>query len=181
MSFDKTPQIYEGQGPTPKPKRARPAGFASDAVRRQAHHLFSQGYGYKYVADKLKLSVHTVRDWARAFKRGQFRIRLKKNQYRYADEVKARAIALREQGATWRRIAEETGVNASTCRYWFSSRDRRRSAELTLAASADAARGKRLRAAAQHHSSIAVKAVPADVLHFRRMRAFSELRAESQL
>lgn len=116
----KTPQIYEGQGPPPKPKRERPASYAPESVRKQALQLFEQGYGYKHVSDELGLSIHTVRDWSRAFKRGEFRVRIRKNQYRYDEEVKARVIELRRQGWTWKRIAAETGVNLSTCRYWYS-------------------------------------------------------------
>ena len=107
-------------GPREKPavERVRPTGAASDKKRRQALELFECGFGYKSVADMLMLSVNTVRDWSRLYKQGRFSPNMSRNQYRYTDETKRLAVGLRERGYSWKKIEEETGVNASTCRAW---------------------------------------------------------------
>ena len=97
--------------------RVRP-DFAPESKRRAALELFESGKGYKTVAVTLGLSVNTVRDWSRAFKRGRFSVRLSANQYRFPAEVREHVIAEREQGLSWREVSEATGVNVSTCRAW---------------------------------------------------------------
>lgn len=97
--------------------RVRP-GYATETQRRVALKLFKQGLGYKAVSTILGLSASTVRDWGRAYKKGQFKVELSANQFRYTDAAKARVQALRERGLTWREVSELTGVNISTCRSW---------------------------------------------------------------
>lgn len=42
--------------------------------RRTAHDLFKQGLSYKTVAELLGVSVWTVRDWHREWKKGRFNV-----------------------------------------------------------------------------------------------------------
>lgn len=99
------------------PLRVRPA-YPSVQKRKAAVALFEAGVGYKSAAAQLGLSTYTVRDWLRKFKKGTFRIELNPNQYRHAPETKARVLALRGEGRSWRDISAATGVNVSTCRKW---------------------------------------------------------------
>ena len=91
---------------------------AREAKRRAALKLFRQGLGYKAVATILGLSANTVRDWGRAYKKGEFRVELSANQLRYTEETKLRVHALRARGLSWKAVSEMTGVNISTCRAW---------------------------------------------------------------
>lgn len=102
------------------PLRIRPE-FPSAQKRRAALKLFEAGIGYKSAAALLGLSPYTVRDWHRRFKKGTFKVDLNPNQYRHAPETKARVIALRAEGRSWREVSEMTGVNISTCRCWVVS------------------------------------------------------------
>lgn len=101
----------------PKPSRTRP-NFASELKRKAALELFREGLGYKRAAAKLGLPVNTVRDWARAWRRGRFHVRLNANQYRYTAQTKLDVLSMRRRGASWREIVAATGVPCSTCRYW---------------------------------------------------------------
>lgn len=101
----------------PRPQRTRPA-FASEAKRRAALELFESGRGYKWVATVLDLPAYTVRDWARAYRAGRFRVRIAEKQYRYTEEAKSRVLMLRGAGLSWKEIGERTGISISTCRSW---------------------------------------------------------------
>lgn len=98
-------------------ERVRP-DYAPEAKRRSALKLFREGFGYKAVATILGLSTNTVRDWGRAYKKGEFRVELSANQFRYTEETKVRVHALRERGLSWKEVSALTGVNISTCRAW---------------------------------------------------------------
>lgn len=113
---------------TPMRVKVRPAArirpnFASEGKRRAALELFEAGKGYKTVAEALGLSVNTVRDWSRAFKKGRFSVKLSANQYRFPTEVHDHVIAVRDLGLSWREVSEATGVCVSTCRAWVLARD----------------------------------------------------------
>lgn len=100
------------------PERIRPK-YPSAQKRKAALALFEAGTGYKSAAALLGLSVYTVRDWHRKFKKGTFHVELNPKQYRHTPETKARVIALRESGCSWREVSTITGVNISTCRSWL--------------------------------------------------------------
>ena len=105
---------------TSPPVRIRPE-YPSAQKRKAALQLFEAGMGYKSAAALLGLSAYTVRDWQRKYKKGTFRVDLNPNQYRHSPETKARVIALREEGKSWREVSEITGVNISTCRCWVTA------------------------------------------------------------
>ena len=102
------------------PLRVRPE-YPSVQKRKAAAALFEAGMGYKSTAAQLGLSTYTVRDWLRKFKKGTFHVEINPNQYRHSPETKARVIALRAEGRSWREISVTTGVNISTCRCWVVS------------------------------------------------------------
>ena len=102
------------------PERTRSARCISEAKRRAALKLFNSGLGYKAVASTLNLSVNTVRDWARAYRRGNFDVKVAINQYRYPEGTKALVRSLRTSGVSWKKIAAQTGVKVSTCRAWVA-------------------------------------------------------------
>ncbi len=83
-----------------KPARERP-DYPSSQKRKAAIKLFEMGVGYKNAANILGLSVYTVRDWLRDFRKGTFKVELNVNQFRYAQETKDRVIALRKEGFSW--------------------------------------------------------------------------------
>ena len=109
--------------------RIRPQECVSDEKRLQAYELFEHGIGYTKAAWILGLPVNTARDWSRKHKRGLFRATLPKNQYRYSSEVRARAIALRLAGRSWREIRALTGVSQNTVRKWLAKEAERNEAE----------------------------------------------------
>ena len=90
----------------------------SVAERRKALKLFEQGMGYKAAAKMLGLSANTVRDWARAFRKGKFTPELHGSQYRYPNETRKAVAQLRADGFSWGEISRATGINISTCRNW---------------------------------------------------------------
>lgn len=102
-----------------KPARERP-DYPSSQKRKAAIKLFEMGVGYKNAANILGLSVYTVRDWLRDFRKGTFKVELNVNQFRYAQETKDRVIALRKEGFSWSELSKATGVNMSTCRQWYA-------------------------------------------------------------
>ena len=105
---------------TNAPERIRSARCISEAKRRAALKLFKSGLGYKAVASTLNLSVNTVRDWARAYRRGDFEIKVAINQYRYPEETKRLVRSLRVSGVSKKKNAAQTGVKVSTCRAWVA-------------------------------------------------------------
>ncbi len=98
-------------------RRKRPP-FASDEKRRQALELFEHGIGYTRASRILDLSVNTLRDWNREYRKGKFHTELSPSQYRYSDDVKKAVIRMRLTGSTWSEITEKSGISASTCRKW---------------------------------------------------------------
>ena len=86
--------------------------------RRFAAELFERGFGYKKTAAILELSENTVKDWAKAYKRGSLEPRLPDTSVRYSPKVRAKAAKLRAKGMSWRKISEATGASVSACRKW---------------------------------------------------------------
>ena len=108
-------------------KRTRPAQCASLDQRKRAKELFAQGRGYKFVAKETGVSMHTVRDWGRRYRRGKFTEDIAQHLYRYDSQAHDKVCELRAQGLSLRAIAAQTGVSVSTCREWI---ERRKAEEL---------------------------------------------------
>lgn len=123
--------IITQQNAAPKPSRTRP-NFASEIKRKAALELFQEGFGYKRTAAALGLPTNTVRDWARAWRKGRFHIRLNANQYRYSAKTKLLVLDMRRRGLPWREIAESTGVPTSTCRSWYAKAEANPAAAVKL-------------------------------------------------
>lgn len=102
--------------PISSPRKRPP--FASDEKRRQALELFEHGIGYTRASRILDLSVNTLRDWNREYRKGKFHTERSPSQYRYSDDVKKYVIRMRLTGSTWSEITEKSGISASTCRKW---------------------------------------------------------------
>ena len=68
---------------------------------QQAIRLFESGLGYKRVATALQLKPYTVRDWARNWR---FHVRANREA---RPEDRAKAVAMRQQGASLMEIAAE--------------------------------------------------------------------------
>lgn len=98
-------------------KRLRP-DFASDEKRKQAALYFASGWGHIRTAHALGLSPHTVRDWKREYDAGRFNMRM--SCYVYDEAFKARVVAMRRAGCTWREIREETGIGPATVMRWMA-------------------------------------------------------------
>lgn len=94
--------------------------------RAQALELFQHGIGYTKASRILNISVNTVRDWSRDFKRGTFRTMVSKNQYQYPREVRDNVIKLRLSGLSWSEIKKETGISSSTARKWIDEHLKRK-------------------------------------------------------
>ncbi len=101
-------------------RRERREKCASEEKRRQAVELFRHGIGYTRASRILNLSVNTVRDWSREFRKGTFRIKVSRNQYRYPPEIREKVIQLRLSGYSWNEIEKNTGISVSTCRKWVT-------------------------------------------------------------
>lgn len=84
----------------------------SEEKRAQALELFKHGIGYTKASRILNISVNTVRDWSRDFKRGTFRTEISENQYRYPQEVREHVIRLRLSGHSWSEIRNATGISS---------------------------------------------------------------------
>lgn len=98
--------------------RVRP-DFASAQTRRAARLLFEKGFGYKAVALKLGLSIHTVRDWGRRYYAGKFHDEIDPRLFRYEEDAHACVLKLREAGLSLREIEARTGISYSTCYLWI--------------------------------------------------------------
>lgn len=117
----------------PEPPKADPLRGAerretralSEEKRAQALELFKHGIGYTKASRILNISVNTVRDWSRDFKRGTFRTQISENQYRYPQEVREQVIRLRLSGLSWSEIKKRTGISSSTARKWIDEHCKR--------------------------------------------------------
>ncbi|MDO5531497.1 helix-turn-helix domain-containing protein [Sutterella sp.] len=77
---------------------------ATESLREAAVKLFEAGDGYKLTATKLGLSPATVRDWKRAWVKGEFETAYRRRQP--LDEMETRIIIeLKKFGAPDRTIA----------------------------------------------------------------------------
>lgn len=100
--------------------RVRPGRLIDDQKRKQAAVLFAHDIGYRRVADMLGLSVFTVRDWARQWRKGKFNVEASRKLYTYTEEFKREVVELRLSGMTWKQLERETGISPATCRRWIS-------------------------------------------------------------
>lgn len=100
------------------PTRLRPE-FASDAKRSIAARLFAEGLGYRKVSALIGVPLYTVRDWRRQYAAGSFNETLNPRTYRYPDDFKAKVVAIRRSGVSWKRLKALTGVSSATCRQWM--------------------------------------------------------------
>ena len=101
-------------------RREMPERIASPEKRREAAELFKRGLSHRRVAEELGLSEYTVRDWHRAFRKGEFRIDVSDSLRSYDVETKQEAIRLRRSGLCWKDFEEETGIPRSTCLKWMA-------------------------------------------------------------
>lgn len=103
-----------------KVEKAKGASSETDFAkkRRFAAELFERGFGYKKTSAILELSENTVKDWAKAYKRGCLQRSLHDTSVRYSPDVREKAAKLRAQGVSWRTISEATGASVSACRKW---------------------------------------------------------------
>lgn len=90
----------------------------SEEKRAQAIELFRHGIGYTKASRILNVSVNTVRDWSREFKKGRFKVKISSNQYRYPDEIRRNVIRLRLSGMSWNEVNKQTGISITTARKW---------------------------------------------------------------
>ncbi|KAB7651895.1 helix-turn-helix domain-containing protein [Sutterella faecalis] len=90
----------------------------SEEKRAQAIELFKHGIGYTKASRILNISVNTVRDWSRGFKKGTFKAKISENQYRYPQSVRENVIRMRLSGFSWSEIYKRSGISSSTARKW---------------------------------------------------------------
>lgn len=102
-------------------QKLRPQGYASIDVRRAAVKLFEEGYGYKAVAARIGLNVHTVRDWGRRWRNGTFGDDVAPRLYRYEETARELVCSRYEQGRSLGEISRETGVPKSTVKGWVDA------------------------------------------------------------
>ena len=93
----------------------------SEEKRAQAIELFRHGIGYTKASRILNVSVNTVRDWSREFKKGRFKVKISSNQYRYPDSVRENVIRLRLSGLSWNEVNSRTGISTTTARKWVDA------------------------------------------------------------
>lgn len=62
-------------------------------LRRQALDLFQRDYGYRKVASLLGISVYTVREWARAYRKGEFTAEPSRRFYSAEEQVRIAAMS----------------------------------------------------------------------------------------
>lgn len=82
---------------------------------QQAIRLFESGLGYKRVATALQQKPYTVRDWARNWR---FHVRANREA---RPEDRAKAVALRQQGASLMEIAAEMKMSKRTILSWLTA------------------------------------------------------------
>lgn len=101
--------------------RRRSSRYVADRKRVQARKLFELGFGYRRVAGMLGLSVNTVHEWGRLWKKGRFTDAIRSKQYVFTDEAKAEAVRMRLSGASWREIHDALGANPPSVRRWMQA------------------------------------------------------------
>lgn len=121
LCFDKPEEMSAQEGVNVF-ERTLPASFATEDVRHRARVLFEQGYGYKTVARVVGVSMHTVRDWGRQFKRGLFRESFSASLSRYGSDAHELVWQCHREGLSLRQIARRTGIPVSTCWSWIQKR-----------------------------------------------------------
>ncbi len=91
----------------------------SEEKRAQALELFKHGIGYTKASRILNISVNTVRDWSRDYRRGTFKTEISVNQYQYPKDFREHVVRLRLSGLSWSEIKKRTGISSSTARKWI--------------------------------------------------------------
>ena len=86
-------------------KRERP-DFHSRETRLAALRLFEAGVGYVNASVKLGISMNTVRDWSRKYRKGTFEVDVPEKCFYYTKAVKRRIVKLRAKGLTWKELEE---------------------------------------------------------------------------
>ena len=110
------PPVKEaGQGNARRETRA-----LSEEKRAQALELFRHGIGYTKASRILNISVNTVRDWSRDYRRGTFKTEISVNQYQYPKVFRDQVVRLRQTGLSWSEIKRKTGISSSTARKWIN-------------------------------------------------------------
>lgn len=104
----------------PSDKR-RETRALSEEKRAMAIELFKHGIGYMKASRILNISVNTLRDWSREFKKGTFKAKVSNNQYRYPQSVRENVIRMRLSGYSWSEIYKQTGIASSTARKWIDA------------------------------------------------------------
>ena len=88
--------------------------FEFSHLHKKAIELFEQGYGYKATSTLLGVNPNTVRDWAR-----NWRINVDYNA-EGTPEQKAKAVALREAGASLMAISAELRISKRRITAWLA-------------------------------------------------------------
>lgn len=88
--------------------------FEFSQLHKKAIELFEQGYGYKATSTLLGVNSNTVRDWAR-----NWRINVDYNA-KGTPEHKAKAVALREAGASLMAISAELRISKRRITAWLA-------------------------------------------------------------
>lgn len=91
--------------------------------REKALRLFENGFGYVAVANKLKLSVHTVKDWFHLYRGGSFSADLKRPgrspENFCTKDVKDEVRKEFTLGSSINYLSVKFGKSKSTIRYWI--------------------------------------------------------------
>ena len=72
-------------------------------IRARALQLFERGWGYKGVASELGIPAYTVRDWARQYRKGEFKVI--PTRRRYSEAVRQEVKRLHDEGFLTGQIA----------------------------------------------------------------------------
>ena len=102
-------------------ERSLPSCCASVELRREAIALFKKGLGYKSVAARIGVNVHTVRDWGRRYRRGVFTEDIASRLHRWDESVKQAVRQLHQMGLSLGAISRRTGVPKSTVKGWIDA------------------------------------------------------------
>lgn len=118
-----------------KVEKAKGASSETDFAkkRRFAAELFERGFGYKKTSAILELSENTVKDWAKAYKRGCLQRSLHDTSVRYSPDVREKPQNFGPKecpgGKSVRRRAQ-VSVPAASGAIPYSKRKNRRSPQI---------------------------------------------------
>ncbi|MDO4937169.1 MAG: helix-turn-helix domain-containing protein [Sutterellaceae bacterium] len=95
----------------------------SHELLEAAIELFSRGVSYKTAAYSLGISVYTAREWQHRYRNHTLEkyaqgVTVKG---KYPDAIKQQVVRMRvEQGMSYNRIVQETGISRATIRSWLA-------------------------------------------------------------